>query len=367
MLRTILFNRRLRIVALCVCCPGLFTYLGVRTGTAASKSAEELNIGGLYVNHAIIDLGTVWSGGQSIQREFELRNDTGHAISIESVTTDCGCTLARAVSNDVPIGQSTMIPILFWPPAVANDLGGRFQRTISVDVTTYSGHQKLMLFVTGFVAPDRSLRVSPSVLEIDENTLSPEAPQILHFKGETTLLSSIPGKLIVRPGQDQRIIIKQSNVNESISTKDVKIVVIDDRLSNFDSEWSSLIKFALDSSSDGLTVRIQGTSRLQIRANPRSLLLSDDVSGREGIVRLTGNAATFWSKLSIETKLPLICQLLGPSSDDNKCRTLRVRIARAVTNNLMGEIRIKVSDKAEDIITIPVVILHYSSAQKPTP
>jgi len=367
MLRTILFNRRLGIVALCICCPGLFTYLGVRTGTAASKAAEELNIGGLHVNHAIIDLGTVWSGGQSIQREFELRNDTGHTIKIESVTTDCGCTLARAVSNDVSIGQSTTIPILFWPPAVANDLGGRFQRTVSVDVATFSGHQNLMLFVTGFVAPDRSLRVSPSVLEIDENDLSPETPQILHFKGETTLLSSIPSELIVRPGQDLRIIIKQSNANEPISTKDVKIVVIDDRLSNLDLEWSSLIKFAPDTVSDGLTVRIRGTSRLQIRANPRSLLLSDDASGREGIVRLTGKAATSWSKLSIETKLPLVCQLLCPSSDDDKFRTLRVRIAGPVTENLIGVIRIKVSEKAEDTITIPVVILRSSSAQRPMP
>ena len=121
-------RHKLSLVAIVMLLPGLSAYLwGHHQMVSKVEPARSLSVDGLRIPQAVIDIGTVWSGGQNVQREFTLENGTGHDIKIESVTSDCGCTIASVLSDKVESGQSTKIPVTFWPPTVANDQGGYFR------------------------------------------------------------------------------------------------------------------------------------------------------------------------------------------------------------------------------------------------
>ncbi len=219
-------RHKVAILAIFIFLPGVSAYLWANYHPGpASQPGSVLDIAGLHVSKAVIDIGTVWSGGQNVQRDFHLENGTGRDIRVESVTSDCGCTVANASGGEIANGHSTAIHVVFWPPTVANDQGGQFRRTISVVVDTFSGQQSIPLILTGFVEPDESLHVFPVNLELEGPYPTTRPSAILHFKGSASLLRNIPDKLSISAGQSQRVLVPDSPVSnpDKIDTKDVQI------------------------------------------------------------------------------------------------------------------------------------------------
>jgi hypothetical protein len=340
--------------------PGLSIFLWARHSVSAEvKSATTLNIGGLRVPEATIDIGTVWAGGQNVERKFKLENGTGNAIKVESVSSDCGCTVARAPSDQIQAGQSATIPVVFWPPQVVNDQGGEFHRKISVVVSTFNGKITIPLGLAGFIEPDATLKVFPVNSEIESSDVAKWPSVTLHFKGSINLLADIPDKLSVVAGCNQRVFVKlpQAGQPESIGTKDVEVDIVQSA-DSLKTNWNSQITFAPDRTSDGLTIGIQGHSRQSIVATPQSIILNDDPAGQQAIVKLEAIAGI--GTESIQTVLPLTCDFIPASSPRDSLRILRFRLKGILSADIAGTVHIRLGllngNSAE--ISIPFVGIH---------
>jgi len=357
------FRRDFVVVAIFTLVPGLSAFLLARHHTNSQiQTFGSVDIDGLRIHQTVIDIGKVWSGGVSVLREFTLENRTGHRIKIESVASDCGCTVANAVSSEVQDGESTKIPVVFWPPVVANDRGGEFRRTITVAVDTINGRKSISLALTGFVEPDASLRVFPVNVDFETPTAKTRPSAILHFKGSTGLLASIPDTLLVSPGRNERVLVQTPPAGhiEAIGTKDVEIKLRPNGSFKDTGDWVSLITFAPDQSSDGLTIHVRGHGPQSIVASPPSVMLTDDSTGHDETVYFTSKTGVLLSPESVETDLPLACEFLPISEVESPVRTLRIHVRKPMSEDATGNIQVRLSlpNAPSETITIPVVILH---------
>ncbi|MGD0464273.1 MAG: DUF1573 domain-containing protein [Tepidisphaeraceae bacterium] len=351
-------RRKVCTIALLALVPGASVFLLARSRMRSEiQPAQSLDLDGLQIPEATIDIGTVWSGGQSVQREFTLTNRTGRQIRIESVVSDCGCTVPTIIHGKVENEQSTKIRVAFWPPAVAGDRGVDFRRTISVAVDTFKGKESFHLFLTGLVEPDESLRVFPVNAEIE----TPEVGAILHFKGSVSLLTSIPAALVVFTDRDQRILVKVPPAGrlDVMGTKDVKVTVAGNPSLNKNGDWRSAITFAPDALSDGLTIHLSSHAPRYVLATPPSLILTDDAAGSEATVRLTCKSGTMPILDAVKTDLPLALDFPETMPHGINFRTLHVRVEGRVSENIAGTIHIRASPQnaPRETMSIPVVLL----------
>ena len=356
-------SRPLSVLALFTLLPGLSTFFWAHHRvTSELEPARSLNVNGIRIPQAVIDIGTVWSGGQNVQRNFTLENLSGHAVGIESVTSDCGCTVASASSNEIAPGQSTNIPVLFWPPTVANDRAGAFRRRITVVIKTFEGTQSIVLLLTGFVEPDGALRVFPVNVDLDSPAGAEGSSTILHFKGAARLLASIPVKLLVTPGQNQRVLLPNSQVGaaDDIETKDVQIQLTNSSNTSELKDWNSKVVFTPDSQSDGLTIHIRGHVSQFAVVSPKSVILADD-SDAEATVRLTIRSGISLISESVASSLPLELDFLPDSSARGNSRTLRIRVKGPLNEDMAGSINLQLKTLSQiETISVPVVILRHS-------
>jgi hypothetical protein len=366
-------GRKLVLLTLCVFVPGLFVLLfRPKSVDLNDASTKALNIAGLQIREPTIDLGTVWSSGEGIQREFILTNHTGSLLKIVSVESDCGCTVPRANFGEVPNGQSTRIAVDFWPPASASIKGSIFRRTISTVVSLGKVTTKVPLVLTGFLAPDASLRVSPQSLEINEPVARSAPAGILHFKGSMRLLTSIPDRLLVTPGSHQRILIPDVQVDhvETVGAKDVNLFVAKMPGDRQYDDWQASITFAPDAASAGLTFQVHARMPHVLMASPESLVLTDGDVRNQGIIQLSTPTISQAIAFDTKTTLPVECEissLPGKSQSYSLC----VRVHGHILADMAGSIRLTPRvgpfNKALDSLSIPVVILHGErKAQKPT-
>jgi Protein of unknown function (DUF1573) len=354
-----IYWRRLGTVVLLILVPGISAFLLARARLISPiEPARGLDINGVQIPQATIDIGTVWSGGQTVQRDFELTNRTGHQIRIESVVSDCGCTVPTIISSKVDNEQSTKILVVFRPPSVASDQGIEFLRTITATIDTFKGKIALNLFLTGLVEPDESLRVFPVNVKLD----APNEGAILHFKGSVSLLNSIPDTLVVSPGRNQRVQVQLPAVGQAdlVGTKDVKVSVAGNSKIKEVGDWASAITFAPDANSDGLTIRFSCQAPQSVFVTPASLVLTDGSLGNQATVRLTSKGRSLPTPDSVFTDLPLALDFLANTSNGENFRTLRVRVTGSLPESMAGTVKILLNPKyaLKQVILIPVVILH---------
>jgi hypothetical protein len=355
-------RRELVVLALVTLLPGTAAFLFAHHQSASPPSlvgSEDMD--GLWIPQTAIDLGRVWSGGACVQREFTLENRTGHEITVESVESDCGCTVPTAITGELQNGKSTKVAVIFWPPAAANDQGGEFRRTVTVVASTINGIKSIPLSLTGFLEPDSSLRVFPVNVDIDASYSPTRQPAILHFKGSANLLAGIPDTLFLTPGHDQRVSIGNLPAGdfEAIQAKDVKVVVAPNVGAWDREDWVSVIKFTPDQFSDGLTVRVRGKGQSVI-ATPPSVILTDDAGGREATVRFTSKTASPLLAESVETDLPLAWNLVRQEPDGKGVFTLQLDVIKSLPASTAGTLIVQISSRniPSEIISIPIVILH---------
>jgi uncharacterized protein DUF1573 len=360
-------RRRLVIAAIFTVLPGISAFLVARhQATHAVQASGSLSVDGLWTPQATIDIGKVWSGGASVQREFTLENRTGHKITIKSVESDCGCTVPNAVSGALENRESTRISVVFWPPTVANDRGGEFRRTITVTATTFDGTKSIPLALVGFVEPDASLRVFPVNVDIDGSFAATRQSTILHFKGSASILASLPDTLLVTPGRDERLLVQipRAGAVEAIETKDVQIRLLPTGNTNSGGDWVSAITFAPDQLSDGLTINVRGRDQ-SIIATPPSVILTDDPAGHDATVRFTSRIGCSLSPESVETDLPLVWNFVTQPTRGNSGCTLRLGVRKQLTGSVTGTLRVRLGSSfaSNESISIPVVLLHCDSRE----
>jgi hypothetical protein len=362
------FRHNLGMLAIFVLVPGISAFLLAQSRMNSEiQPAKSGNLDGLEISTATIDIGTVWSGGQNVQREFTLTNRTGHQISIESVASDCGCTVPTIVSSKIENGQATKILVVFSPPAVANDRGIEFSRTISVVVDTVKGKEAFHLFLTGLVEPDQSLRVFPVNVELDGSAMdASDGGTILHFKGSLSILKSIPNKLTISPGHDQRVLIRLPPAGrlDAVGTKDVKVTTTGNATFTDVGTWKSAVTFAPDSLSDGLTIHLTGHAPRLVSANPASLILTDSDVGSETTVRLTSKRGTVPVPDYAKTDLPLALDFPDQKSYGTNFRTLRIRVKGPLLADSTGTIQVQLTPQGSptETLSIPVILLREQKA-----
>jgi hypothetical protein len=358
------FRRKLFILVLCACLPCLCAFVWEsRFPDVTEASTKDLDIAGLEIPEPTIDLGTVWSSGEGIRRQFLIINRTGRAIKIVSLGSDCGCTVPKANFSEVQNGQSTNIVVDFWPPASASSESLKFRRTISAIFSSEKGTETVPLTLTGFLAPDASLRVSPESVEIDGAPAGPGPLAVLHFKGSARLLANVPDRLLVEPGVPQRILIGDPRFDqvETVGDKDVTLSVATDPGSPASEDWHTSITFAPDSSSEGLTLHVHVRKSHLLQASPQSLVLADTDTADQATIQLTITSRIGPISFKTSTTLPVKCKvsdLLGKSG----FYSLSVRMNGPLAADTNGIIRVTAiaaqPSPLSESIAIPVVILH---------
>lgn len=361
-------RQKMIMLVLCATIPGFCAFFGGgRIPALTRDSAPASGWAGTEIPQSTIDIGTVWSAAQGIHRDFLIRNTSGRAITIQSVESDCGCTAAKAGSSEIPSGQSTKIAVDFWPPAVANDRGGAFQRNISVTLVTNTGIQTVTLTLTGFLAPDASLRILPQIVEVVGSLPVSQPAATLHLKGSVHILASIPDSLFVTAGSSQRVLVEKPQINrgEAVGTKDVKLFVAKADMLHGCGNWDASMTFAPDASSEGLTIHVRGHTAPPMVASPQSLILTDDGTEQAGTIKLV---ATETDGFTIETKsdLPLLFDVTPIASSNDRAYWLRVRLRGSMTADAIGKIDVTLnrrsSSSKNESISIPVVILHHQQS-----
>jgi hypothetical protein len=365
--RLVSMRRQLVMVAIFTLVPGISAFLFARhQANPLLPTSGSMNVDGLWTPQGMIDVGKVWSGGASVEREFTLENRTGHDITIESVESDCGCTVPNATAGKLQNGRSTTISVVFSPPTVTNDLGGEFRRTITVAAATINGSKSITLALTGFVEPDASLQVFPVNVDIDAPYAVTRQALILHFKGSTSLLATIPDTLLVTPGHDARVLVQMPSPGdvESIETKDVLIRLLPDGDNDTVGDWVSAITFAPDQFSRGLTVRVRGHGQ-SIVATPPSVILTDDPAGNDATVRFTSKFGCSLSPKSVVSDLPLNCEFVMERYNGNTVCTLHIGLKKMPAGSATGTIRVRLGSSiaANEPISIPVVLLRDDSRE----
>src|SRR5262249_6344798 len=81
----------------------------------------------LVVSPAALHFGTVRQAGE-VQKEFVIRNPGRADLVIESISSDCGCTVARDWSRTVKPGGSTTMRVTLTAPADA----GRIHKSLLI-------------------------------------------------------------------------------------------------------------------------------------------------------------------------------------------------------------------------------------------
>jgi hypothetical protein len=227
---------------------------------------------------------------------------------------------------------------------------------------TFEGSQSISLFLTGFVEPDGALRVFPVNIDLDATAGAEGSPTILHFKGAAKLLASVPGKLLVTPGQNQRVLLPNSQVGESddIETKDVQIQLTGSSDISELNDWDSKVVFAPDLQSDGLTIHIRGHVSQFAFVSPKSVILTDG-SDPEATVHLTTRSGISLISESAASSLPLELEFVPNSSIRGNSSTLRIRVKTPLKEDMAGTINLQLKTLSQaKTISIPVVILRDS-------
>jgi hypothetical protein len=358
------FRRKLLLLALCACLPGLCAFVWEsRFHDVTDASTKDLGIAGLVIPEPTIDLGTVWSSGEGIRRQFLIINRTGSAIKIVSLGSDCGCTVPKANFSEVQNGQSTNIIVDFWPPASASNESLKFRRTIFAVFSSEKGTETVPLTLTGFLAPDASLRVSPESVEIDGGATGSGPVAVLHFKGSARLLANVPDRLLVEPGVPQRILIGDPRFDqvETVGDKDVTLSVASGLGSPAPEDWHTSITFAPDSSSEGLTLHVHARKSHLLLASPQSLVLTDGDTANEATIQLTIKSRVGPISIKTSTTLPVKCEV-SDLPRKSGFYSLSVRVNGPLAADTNGIIRVTTiahqPSPLSESIAIPVVILH---------
>jgi hypothetical protein len=159
---------------------------------------------------------------------------------------------------------------------------------------------------------------------------------------------------------DTRVLVPPPypGAQESIGAKDVELRLGQGKLcDNAEDGWSSTIVFATDRESGGLSVHLHVRNPKPLLAMPQSLILTDDVAGREGTVQLLAQG---FSEIlpTVKTSLPLACDLHAGSTKG--AGILHVRVKGTVSRDTCGiiEVGTALQNRTGCYIKIPVIILH---------
>jgi Protein of unknown function (DUF1573) len=109
-------RRQIAVMLMSVILPGVvaFTLAGHR-GQPAESSTPVGEVGGVRADRTDIAVGTVFSGS-GVHVSFRLTNQTMQPVRIDSITSDCGCTVPGISNAIIPPGDEIQIPVSYFPP-----------------------------------------------------------------------------------------------------------------------------------------------------------------------------------------------------------------------------------------------------------
>jgi len=105
----------------------------------------------IVVSPASFDFGTLRPAGE-VEKEFVIRNHGRGELVIDSISTDCGCTVARDWSRTVKAGGSTVMRVKLTAPSEP----GKLLKTVFIksnDGARLSLEVKITATVAGRMAP----------------------------------------------------------------------------------------------------------------------------------------------------------------------------------------------------------------------
>ncbi len=340
-----------------------FTVAAVKFRHRTAKP-QAFEIDGLVVPQQIIDLGTVWSD-EVVERTFTLINTASRDARIESAVSDCGCTVVSMQKKLLAPGESVEIKMKYWPTAPRNGQGAAVRRMTVLSVSGQSGQHEIPLYLTGFLAPDRSLRAFPHVLDEGPLLSGTNHSYVIHLKGDLRILQQIPDRIEIQPAQSKLVLIPSGHVNdpqETMAQKDVTVDIIKYAPPKDPGEWESQVRFSPSAAAEGLVVRIRGRSSHNVACSPASLLMTRAAGGAARTATLTFSCATGESiePQLIKTDLSLEYhwkQVVSSGAKDIQSLQLE---AKGERGNEAGEIFVTFRRAGTSIetLTIPVVIIN---------
>jgi rhodanese-related sulfurtransferase len=101
---------------------------------AAGQTISEGSGLGLAVIPASYDFGLISKKDGVVTTEFVIQNTSASEISIEEITTSCGCTSAEIEEKTIPAGESLILKVHF-DPDFHKEPEGKFSRTVFLETS----------------------------------------------------------------------------------------------------------------------------------------------------------------------------------------------------------------------------------------
>lgn len=93
------------------------------------KNEQKETISSLAITPKEIDLGLIKRENGIVEVIFTVKNTGDETVSIEEISTSCGCTSAEIENEDIEIGSSAQLTV-FFDPNFHQEPMGRFTRSV---------------------------------------------------------------------------------------------------------------------------------------------------------------------------------------------------------------------------------------------
>jgi hypothetical protein len=125
----------------------LLPLVAAACGGAAEASGEPA----IQFDPAALELGDV-PNGQIVERDVVVRNTGGAPLTVESVTTSCGCTTATLEPMTIPPGATGALHVAFDSGAHGPDLRGPLMRQVML-ATNDPARPEAVVELTATITP----------------------------------------------------------------------------------------------------------------------------------------------------------------------------------------------------------------------
>ena len=354
-------RRHIALMFLSMILPGLFAFAVAAHRRPAAEAESAGPVGGVVAVQSSVDVGTIFSGS-GVHATFRLLNQNARPIHIDSITSDCGCTVPEISDATIAPQRELEIPVSYFPPEPQIEAGFAFQRNIIVHFRAPSGDWKLPLSLTGFVAADRSLRIFPLIVDMGDLRAGDSHTRILHLKGDATIVDSIPDSIAISPGQSLLVPTPAVPAKSTapIHQRDICLLVSVPAGAP-SGAWTAAIRFTPDADSAGLSVGVNGSTLARVSASVSSIILSADGQSTAS-VQLFSTDGSALEQAHIETDLPL--QYHFADLAPGRCS---LHLALKPGSHFQGAGRVRIifarNGNPTDSIALPVVIFGGESPQ----
>lgn len=195
---------------------------------------EATGVDGLYARATIADLGPV-DATSGAAAEFELLNHGSRPLKMESVETDCACTVAHPIETILLPGDRRSVTVTIKPNPQFKNANRRplhFEHRCIVRISRQDEDQRLaavspvVLRIIGTFKPHVTVTAIPAKIFVGSIRTGEYIERDVQFEGPAAILSAIPAQVLVGCGSTVRLPVPNPMQGSATAIQDTTVRVL---------------------------------------------------------------------------------------------------------------------------------------------